>query len=103
MWTASFLCSRCNAPLEDPDVEYEARGSSGNRHTKSLPGHWCPTCSTVYVSRTFVDELDEFVESVPHDLQIIPEVGIRTADALEDEERDCALLDRAGLPITTFF
>ena len=81
--TAFLVCTKCNTRLEDRDVEYEARSSSGNRYTKSLPGDWCPTCSTVYVYRMFADHLDEFIEGVPHDLQVIPEVGIQTSDVLE--------------------
>jgi hypothetical protein len=37
----------------------------------------------VYSYRMFVDDLDSFIESVPPDLQIIPEVGIQTSDSLE--------------------
>src|SRR5690349_15434788 len=67
---AVFRCPKCLTRLESRDAEYEARSSAGNRYTKSLPGDWCQACSTVYVYRMFVDESDEFIESVPSDLQI---------------------------------
>lgn len=81
--TAVFACPKCDESLEPVTLDYEARSSRGHRYVKAIPGDQCPNCSTVFVYKFFVEELDEFVESVPHGLEIIPEAGIQTSEGVE--------------------
>jgi hypothetical protein len=74
---------KCDESLESVALDYEARSSGGHRYVEAIPGDQCPNCSTVFVYEHFVEELDEFVKSVPHDLEIIPEVGIQTSEGVE--------------------
>src|SRR5262245_3662888 len=71
-------CPKCHGAFESVTIDYEANGSAGNRLVKPIPADRCPGCLTVFVRQMFADDLDEFIESVPHDLKIIPEVGIQT-------------------------
>jgi hypothetical protein len=81
--TPVFACPKCDKLLDSVTFDYEARSSGGKRYVKPILGDQCSNCSTVFAYKLFVEELDEFVESTPHDLEIIPEVGIQTSGGSE--------------------
>ena len=78
-----LICPDCDRSVESATLDYRAVGSTGNQYLTTIAGDQCPNCLKTFAYWSFVSELDDFIESVPHDLKILPEIGVQTSERLE--------------------
>jgi hypothetical protein len=78
-----YLCSDCSATMEHVEVHFKETASTGATLTEEVWAHRCPNCARVYISEVSLDDLEEFVGSMPPNLRILPELGIQTDETLE--------------------
>lgn len=82
--TPDYACQSCKAALtEEEEAEYNAVANNGNHLTSGISVYHCSPCDVLYIYQSSVVHLDEFVNTLPADLKILPELGIQTSAGLE--------------------
>jgi predicted RNA-binding Zn-ribbon protein involved in translation (DUF1610 family) len=75
-------CRRCGGALSDELVRYTAEGANGSV-SRALPGVSCRSCAVTGVEAHELEALEALAESVLGPLEVLPELGIATPEALE--------------------
>ena len=79
----NYVCDCGGTFNKDCYVKYMAVGAGTTQITRTYSSDKCQKCSKVLLYGFFIEELEDFVKSVPTDFCIIPEVGISTPNFLE--------------------